>query len=312
MDFIKKLYFSSVSFKIIPKEKLKLPEFNSATLRGGFGYSFKKIACIMKDKRECKDCILKENCPYFKLFESKNLEEKYKIEEIPKPFVIEPPQMQKKYYNGGESLIFNLILFGEAMKYFPYFFLSFIKLGEIGLGKLKTKFKIDKVREDFPNKKEIYNSKEENLKSLEAKEKIIFNKKGVKKVKLIFITPAKIKHNGKLLKKLDFPVLIETILRRAYLLSKFWCGYDGVYDIKGIIEKSKEIKTEIEDLRWHDFERFSTRQKRYLKFGGILGEINFEGNLKEFLPILKIGSIIHIGKNTSFGLGKYMLKYEGG
>jgi len=39
--------------------------------------------------------------------------------------------------------------------------------------------------------------------------------------------------------------------------------------------------------------------------GGFLGEITFEGELTEFLPFLKLGEYLHIGKGTVYGLGKY-------
>ncbi|MCE8429907.1 MAG: CRISPR system precrRNA processing endoribonuclease RAMP protein Cas6 [Candidatus Methanoperedens sp.] len=42
-----------------------------------------------------------------------------------------------------------------------------------------------------------------------------------------------------------------------------------------------------------------------LKMGGFLGEITFEGDLNEFMPFLKLGEYLHIGKGTVFGLGKY-------
>ena len=47
-----------------------------------------------------------------------------------------------------------------------------------------------------------------------------------------------------------------------------------------------------------------------MKLGGIVGKASFSGNIKEFLPLLKIGELVHIGKGTSFGLGKYEIEYE--
>lgn len=41
--------------------------------------------------------------------------------------------------------------------------------------------------------------------------------------------------------------------------------------------------------------------------GGFVGEIIFEGEIEPFMPLLKAGEILHVGKGTSFGLGKYRI-----
>ena len=42
-----------------------------------------------------------------------------------------------------------------------------------------------------------------------------------------------------------------------------------------------------------------------MKMGGFVGEITFEGDIEPFMPILKAGEVLHVGKGTGFGLGKY-------
>jgi CRISPR/Cas system endoribonuclease Cas6 (RAMP superfamily) len=44
-----------------------------------------------------------------------------------------------------------------------------------------------------------------------------------------------------------------------------------------------------------------------MKLGGVVGEITYEGDITAFMPYLKAGEILHIGKGTSFGLGKYQI-----
>ncbi|MCM8786423.1 MAG: CRISPR system precrRNA processing endoribonuclease RAMP protein Cas6, partial [Candidatus Omnitrophica bacterium] len=74
-----------------------------------------------------------------------------------------------------------------------------------------------------------------------------------------------------------------------------------------LLEKANSVYTIHSKLTWHDWQRFSLRQKTFMKLGGFTGTITYKGNLKDFLPFIKIGEIIHIGKNTSFGLGKYLI-----
>ncbi len=39
--------------------------------------------------------------------------------------------------------------------------------------------------------------------------------------------------------------------------------------------------------------------------GGLVGRAVFEGRLASFADIVLLGSFLHVGKNTSFGLGGY-------
>ena len=46
-----------------------------------------------------------------------------------------------------------------------------------------------------------------------------------------------------------------------------------------------------------------------MKMGGLIGEATYRGNITPFLPLLQAGAILHIGKGTSFGLGKYEMQF---
>ena len=45
--------------------------------------------------------------------------------------------------------------------------------------------------------------------------------------------------------------------------------------------------------------------------GGMLGYAAYEGDINEFLPFLKAGEKLHLGKQTTFGLGKIKLRSDG-
>jgi len=44
-----------------------------------------------------------------------------------------------------------------------------------------------------------------------------------------------------------------------------------------------------------------------MKLGGSLGTIRFEGELYKFMPYIKAGEVLHVGKGTTFGLGQYRI-----
>ena len=39
--------------------------------------------------------------------------------------------------------------------------------------------------------------------------------------------------------------------------------------------------------------------------GGMVGFITYEGELAEFLPLVEFCEKVHLGKQTTFGLGKF-------
>lgn len=78
-------------------------------------------------------------------------------------------------------------------------------------------------------------------------------------------------------------------------------------DFKGLIERAKGIERVSSDLRWHDWERYSGRQKQKMSLGGFIGEATYAGDFGEFLPMLAWGEVVHLGKAASFGLGRYAI-----
>jgi len=235
----------------------------------------------------------------------------------PHPFIITPPLEEKRDYQMGETLSFELTLIGKSIDYLPYFIYTFDELGRMGIGKGKGKYQLEEVRasqigERSKDKGErgeiIYSGKEKvlhgnyraicigDLSSFDLSPSILH---------LTFLTPTRLKFDGRLSPTLEFHILFRNLLRRISLLSYFHCGEELKLDFKGIIENSKAVRVQKENLSWFDWERYSNRQETKMMMGGFIGSITFEGNLKEFMPFLHLGEYIHVGKGTSFGLGKY-------
>jgi len=64
------------------------------------------------------------------------------------------------------------------------------------------------------------------------------------------------------------------------------------------------------NLQWQDLERYTRTnkegaKKEVMKYGGFIGDVKFEGNLEPFLHIISLGEVLHAGKYSTFGLGKY-------
>ena len=64
------------------------------------------------------------------------------------------------------------------------------------------------------------------------------------------------------------------------------------------------------DMRWHDWTRYSSRQRQEMTLGGALGRWTLHGQsdtLSALWPWLWLGQWLHVGKNATMGMGGYML-----
>jgi len=316
------LPYQKFELNIKPQETLILPSYKGSTLRGGFGNVFKKTVCAVKGGK-CSDCILKEKCIYSYVFETpppSDAKIMRKYTSAPHPFIIEPPPEKKRGYTPEDEITFGLTLLGRAIDYLPYFIYTFDELGKTGIGKGRGKYKLKTVInsgaeiDSEDESRIIYSSNTKTLKP--GKPSVIpftptLQKKETNISKLLtlnFLTPARIIYNKHLILDLEFHILIRNLLRRLSLLYYFHCDGDlSEWDFKKIIEKAEDVKVENKNLKWYDWQRYSARQETKMNMGGFVGEITFEGNIQPFIDLIRAGEVLHVGKGTGFGLGKYKI-----
>ncbi len=83
------------------------------------------------------------------------------------------------------------------------------------------------------------------------------------------------------------------------------------YNLNQYLKDSEKISVFDSNLTWYDWERYSNKQKTAMKLGGFIGKIVFKGQIehfKKYLYPLLLGEEIHVGKGTTFGLGKYKIE----
>lgn len=304
-------------FVIRALQTIYLPAYKGSTFRGGFGHAFKRTVCTVRNAT-CETCLLQSRCIYSYIFETpppENAEILSNYQRAPHPFVIEPPFDTKRTYTAGDTLTFGLILLGRAAEYLPYFIYTFEELGRMGIGKGKGRYELLEV---ICEGDKIYSSEDRSLKPVKHNSPFIPSylksgkealsplcKGGPRGVTLNFLTPTRIVMNNDLVVEPEFHQIIRPLLRRISTISYFHYGERLDLDFKGIIERAGKVKVKERNTRWHDWERYSARQDTRMKMGGFVGRVTFEGELGEFMPFIEIGERIHVGKGTSFGLGKY-------
>lgn len=286
-----------------------LPPYPGSTIRGSLGMALLKISCVLRHQR-CSECPLAQRCIYTYIFETPlygDIENRKRFPNAPHPFVLDITFSESKndlIIEKGEQFSFGLTLIGKGIEYLPHFIEAFSAMGEKGIGRGRGKFELEKV---LSNGREIYADStlywpEDYLtleKALEEAEDL-----SADRLRLRFITPLRLVFRKELVKIPEFHVIIGNLLQRIENLQRFHCENANRPFRKELIEKARSINLLTNSTEWSDWERYSHRKQRRMKLGGLVGEATYEGDLSSFLTLIILGEWIHIGKGTSFGLGK--------
>lgn len=320
---LKQQNFTWAIFQFIlqAKEHAFLPGYKGSMIRGGFGHSFRKVCCTVQNQ-ECSSCILNKSCPYAYVFETPKLNGMaldHQADNLPHPFVIEPDCSEQTEFQASDELVFQLILIGKSIDFLPYFIYTFDQMGKIGLGRNRHRFELTAVYafDDLPGQSQtlIYDHQSQiltgNYKVWELNELFSLNpESNFSKIKIKFVTPTRILQTNKLVSRVPFELFIRNLLRRISLLGKIHCESSWDLPYGEIIEQATNSVHLLDNqLTWHSMERYSNRQGKKMNIGGFEGTVIYEGQFRSFLPLIILGQFTHVGKNTTFGLGKYVLTY---
>jgi len=286
-----------------------LPPYKGSTFRGVFGIALKKAACALK-RQDCADCLLKTRCLYARVFETPlalEVPEGSRVSTPPHPFVIEPPATEQMMFKSGDEAACGLLLFGEIDQSLPYFVYAFEQMGRIGIGKRvngkRGRFVLKEIKSGA---RTIYTDAGQKLMLSDLAEDLSLSERirPIHRIRVRLQTPLRIKYANEIKADLPFHVLVRAMLRRVSSLMNTWGEGEPDLDYKGLIERAAQVRVVENGLRWFDWKRYSNRQERKMFMGGMVGSITYEGDLAEYLPLIRFCEQVHVGKNTSFGLGK--------
>jgi hypothetical protein len=291
-------------------EDTHINSFKSSALRGVLSHIIRKSNCPFK-KFLCEDCLIKSDCVYYNLFETKvrSLNNgKNVLFDTYKPFILFSENKQT-YIKSNDIITLNLILFAESIKYLPNIFFSLIEVGKtVGIGRERAKFFVISLYNDD---RKVYDIKESHI-NFTTIETYKFDKIEVdEKIKIVFKEPLILKG---MIDEVDFKLLIKLILRRMSLIITYNRKY-GLIDKNKYLELKYSLLKEAESIKLISFNtkntldiRLSMSKHKEILFKGKIGEYAYSGDFKNFDRILKIGQIMGVGKNCSFGFGRYNIE----
>lgn len=293
-------------FDFIVQTPIRLPEYAGSMLRGAFGNALRRTACMTKEKN-CKTCPLYRSCPYPAIFETPAPEQHalQKFNQIPNPYVIEPPAWGERVYQPGETLSFYMVLLGKSVEQLALIIFAWQRAfsHEVGRG---TAVLTDIAHCSGSTENSIFNRPKNQLLNHDTQHQLPVAK--VDDMRLFFITPLRLQDNGRVImpKNLTARDLLIALVRRISLLLEFHTGAVTTSNFAQLVSLAEQVQF-THDLTWLDWTRYSSRQQQTMQLGGAVGTWQLHDVPALFHEFLHLGQWLHIGKNATFGLGHYKL-----
>jgi len=218
----------------------------------------------------------------------------------------------------NSELTFELLLMGRATEYLPYIIYAVSEMAQRGLGIDRARFGLGSVvtTDEQGEKKIIYSGETHRISVPDSATKSLselirarveeMTPASTDRIKLRFLTPTRIRVEGDLQAEMSFELFVRNLLRRISMLAAVHGCAKLELDYRGLITRAAEVETYVSSLSWSDWERYSNRQQTKMNMGGFTGEVEYSGEaIKEFLPLIAAGELLHIGAGTSFGLGRF-------
>ena len=314
MQDLPSIPYLPLQFELEAQNNCQLSEIKGSMLRGAFGHALKSATCVNKHYKDCKQCLLKESCVFTQIFETfVTLPAPPHMKGVltaPKPFILHSFSEQMNF-KAGESLIFELTVFGNVCKFYPYVIYAVHKMAEKGLGVQRHPFTLKSVKVVAPNNEStaIYSGEHQKLTAPVTPFIPALRSTLPDSIKLHFITPTRLKQNGTHTMEFDFRWLVARMLHRIMELTYFYIDIDKAYwDFSYWMDTAKEVELLDPKFSWENWKRYSNRQQTKMKMGGFIGEVTLTGNVQPFSELLSLCEILHVGKGTSFGLGKIKIE----
>jgi hypothetical protein len=256
-----RLSISILHFSLIFQKETRLPQFIGNTIRGALGQS------LHENVANAYNAVFKVS----------------RSDSVPNPFVISAPYPSKCVYKPGDSLKFDITLFGAACDYADDIIAAAILMG-------KGKFADTEI--DLIGSEPFLEWSDTGAEAIPS----------CSKITLDFITPTTLLSGGKPIYAPDFALLLDSLFGRIsaiidnYGESEFIVPYS-------LFAKKPFIKTE------YDLKQVRINSNSQ-PINGFTGKVKFCGDVTRYLPYIDLGSQLHIGKKTTRSCGEYIFKME--
>ncbi|MDW8130382.1 MAG: CRISPR system precrRNA processing endoribonuclease RAMP protein Cas6 [Bryobacterales bacterium] len=269
----------------------------------------RKLTCVP----ECTDartCPRRFSCPYARMFEPHAIGHGPSgFADPPRPFVFRAAHLDGCRVPAGSRFHFDVHVFDVRNPAPQYFALAFAQLAREGLGPGRGRaelLRVEQLGRDRQPAAVVFQGA--GFADPDLAPPIVIGlrpaPKPVRRVRIRFLTPTELKAAGELALRPEFAILFARIRDRLSALRTFYGAGPLAMDFRGMGQRAGRVALGRTALRWSETSRRSGRTGQQHPFGGFTGEVEYEGELAEFLPFLEAAQWTGVGRQAVWGKGE--------
>jgi len=264
--------------------------------RGAFGHIFRRMVC-QPDCPRASSCPHRQECSYARLFEPVCLDGPSGLADAPRPFLIRASALDGQAYGPGETFGIDIHLFDPQAPPLEPFVNTFRQLAIEGIGAERGRIQLEAVVPLDAARRPAACSEPVEI-VLDAPPTA-----DPRDLTLRFTSPTELKSGGAILPDAPFSVVLARARDRIATLSALYAGDPLPLDFRGMAERAAMVETVESRLEWRHFQRRSSRTRQQHALSGFVGEVQYRGDIGEFLPLLQAAYWTGIGRHTVWGKG---------
>lgn len=296
-------------FHLLAREAFEFPSGGpSNLLRGAFGSALRKLVC---DPRctEPRTCPVRSECPYARIFEPGAPGTGASgLANWPRPFVFRVQDRGESRVAEGAEYSFDLHLFDLRTPLIAYFVESLAMAAKEGLGRTRGRASltgVDLLDAAGHATRRLYSG--DALDTEHPLPPVVVDLSAapasIRRILVRFLTPTELKGAESLHEPPEFDVLLARARDRVSTLRFLYGAGHLDVDFKALGARAADVRRVRASLSRVSAVRRSSRTGQVHPLEGFIGEIEYEGDLGEFLPYLRAARWTGVGRQTVWGKG---------
>lgn len=327
--------FHRLRFEFLARESIHFPAHKSANIvRGAFGLLFRRIVCL-PECLEPVSCPLEGRCPYEQIFAPiARTQTPSGFRDLPRPLVFRATHLDGRTFPAGARFHIDVHTFDARPQTAASLCLAFAHLATHGLGPRRGRAELSAAftlgLHGTPQQSLLYGAEPSAFPpplaiSLLAAPGHLTEWSASSTLRVHFLTPTELKHEGRLADRPEAPILLARAFDRLESLVRFYGTSPAASPTahsplaapsqrSALLSAAASLRIAQLCLRHSHAERQSSRTGQTHPLDGFVGSVDFQGPtdaIAAIRPWLVAAAFAGVGRQTVWGKGAIHVEETG-